>query len=75
LPALRQLREAGINAEMYPDLAKLKKQLDYADRKRIPFVVVIGPDEMATGKLAFKSMTTGTQNLRTLEEIIQQARI
>lgn len=75
LPLLRQLREAGINAEMYPDLAKLKKQLDYADRKRIPFVIVIGTDEVATGRLAFKNMATGGQESRTMEEIIQQARI
>ncbi len=75
LPLLRQLREAGINAEMYPDLAKLKKQLDYADRKGIPFVIVIGTDEMATGRLAFKNMATGQQNLRTMEEIIGQVSI
>ena len=73
LPLLRQLREAGINAEMYPDLAKLKKQLDYADRKRIPFVIVIGTDEVATGRLAFKDMATGGQESRTMEEIIGQA--
>ncbi len=75
LPLLRQLREAGISAEMYPDLAKLKKQLDYADRKSIPFVIVIGTDEMATGRLSFKNMATGQQESRTMEEIIQQARI
>jgi histidyl-tRNA synthetase len=49
LPVLRQLREAGVNSELYPDPAKLKKQLDYANAKGIPYVVLIGSNEMATG--------------------------
>ena len=61
LPLLRQLRQAGISAELYPDAAKLKKQLDYADRKGIPFVILVGSDEMQTGLLTLKNMQTGEQ--------------
>jgi histidyl-tRNA synthetase len=69
LGVLRQLRAAGLNAEMYPDAVKLKKQLDYADRKRIPFVVLIGSEEMSTGRLTLKNMQTGEQQQGTLEEL------
>lgn len=67
LPLLRQLRQAGISAEMYPDAAKLKKQLDYADRKGIPFVILIGSDEMQTGLLTLKNMQTGEQQKLNFE--------
>lgn len=66
------LREMGIAAEVYPDLSKLKKQLEYADRKKIPFTIVIGSDEMKSGTLAFKDMKTGEQHLLTLAEIISK---
>lgn len=66
LPILHQLRTNGIAAEMYPVAAKLKKQLSYADAKRIPYVVLIGEEEMANGQLSIKNMETGLQ--RTLEE-------
>ncbi|MCU0338933.1 MAG: histidine--tRNA ligase [Spirosomaceae bacterium] len=69
LGILRQLREAGFNAEMYPDAAKLKKQFDYADRKNIPFVLIIGSDEIQTGILSLKNMQTGEQQKLTLSEI------
>jgi histidyl-tRNA synthetase len=71
LPVLRQLREAGINSELYPDTAKLKKQLDYANAKGIPYVVLIGSNEMATGQLALKDMTAGTQQSLELEALIK----
>ena len=67
LPLLRQLRQAGISAELYPDAAKLKKQLDYADRKGIPFVILIGSDEMQTGLLTLKNMQTGEQQKLNFE--------
>lgn len=70
LKIVRQLREAGINAEMYPDSVKLKKQLDYADRKKVPFVLLIGSEEISTGKLTLKNMQTGEQQKVDLEEII-----
>jgi histidyl-tRNA synthetase len=54
LPLLRTAREKGINAEVFPDNAKIKKQLDYADRKKIPFVVIIGSDELQSGLLTLK---------------------
>ncbi|MFN8347974.1 MAG: histidine--tRNA ligase [Spirosomataceae bacterium] len=70
LGVLRQLREAGINAELYPDAAKLKKQFDYADRKRIPYVLIIGSDEMQTGILSLKNMQTGEQKKLGLVQIL-----
>ena len=70
LSILPKFRNAGINAEMYPDSVKLKKQLDYADRKNIPFVVLIGSEEMESGQLTFKNMKTGEQQKVTVEEII-----
>jgi histidyl-tRNA synthetase len=72
LPLLRQLRDAGHAAELYPEAAKLKKQLDYADRKRIPYVVLIGPDERAAGKLTLKNMHSGEQSLLSTEELLQR---
>ncbi|GLU52298.1 histidine--tRNA ligase [Dyadobacter frigoris] len=70
LSVLPKLREAGLNAEMYPDSVKLKKQLDYADRKNIPFVILIGSEEMSTGQLTLKNMKTGEQQKGTIEELI-----
>ncbi len=71
LKVLKQLRDAGLNAEMYPDSVKLKKQLDYADRKQIPFVVLIGSQEMESGNLTLKNMKTGEQTAATIAEIIK----
>lgn len=61
LPVLQQFREAGIAAELYPTSAKLKKQMSYADDKRIPYVVLIGSDEMQTAELTLKNMQSGDQ--------------
>ena len=72
LKVVYALREKGIASEVYPDLSKLKKQLEYADRKKIPFTIVIGSDEMKSGKLTFKNMKTGEQHLLTLSEIISK---
>jgi len=71
LSILPKFRNSGINAEMYPDSVKLKKQLDYADRKNIPFVVLIGSEEMESGQLTLKNMKTGEQQKVTVEEIIE----
>ena len=71
LKILKQLRDAGHNAEMYPDSVKLKKQLDYADRKQIPFVILIGSQEMESGNLTLKNMKTGEQTTVPIAEIIQ----
>jgi histidyl-tRNA synthetase len=70
LPMLQQLRIAGINAELYPAGAKIKKQLDYANNKNIPYVVVIGSDEMQSGLLTFKNMETGEQQKLSTEDIL-----
>ena len=72
LPLLQRARQAGINAEMYPDVTKLKKQLDYADRKRIPFVLLIGSEEMKSGQLSLKNMTTGEQETLSFEEVLER---
>jgi histidyl-tRNA synthetase len=71
LTVLPALREAGINAEMYPDAVKLKKQLDYADRKNIPFVILIGSDEIKANLFSLKNMKTGEQQKGSIEELIQ----
>ncbi len=70
LPVLQQLRDAGISAELYPEAAKLKKQLSYADQKSIPYVILIGSEEMETGKLKLRDMRQGEQHDLTVEEII-----
>lgn len=61
LPLLKQLRERGINAEIYPEAAKMKKQMGYADKKGIPFVALIGENEMEKGMVSLKNMVTGEQ--------------
>jgi histidyl-tRNA synthetase len=70
LPILQQLRKQGIAAELYPSSAKLKKQMSYADGKNIPYVILIGGDEMESGLLTFKNMETGEQEKLTIKEII-----
>lgn len=70
LPVLMQAREAGIRAEIYPDSAKMKKQMGYANSKNIPFVALVGETEMNEGKVTLKNMTTGEQTLVTPEELI-----
>jgi len=70
LPLLNSLRNKGINAEIYPEPAKMKKQMSYADNKRIPFVAIVGETEMNEGKVMLKNMKTGEQSLVTLEELL-----
>ncbi|GAF04182.1 histidine--tRNA ligase [Saccharicrinis fermentans] len=70
LKNLQKIRKAGINAELYPDAAKMKKQMTYANKKAIAFVAMAGEDEMNQGKLTLKNMTTGEQQLLTVEEVI-----
>jgi histidyl-tRNA synthetase len=69
LPLLAQLHDSGVSAEIYPDAAKMKKQLDYANRKRIPFVVLVGENEMKEGKFTLKDMSSGEQGTMTWEEV------
>ena len=70
LPILRQLREAGVNAEIFPEAAKMKKQMTWADRKNIAWVALAGESEMAEGKVTLKNMKSGDQSLVTPEEMI-----
>ena len=72
LPILQQLREAGISAELYPSAAKLKKQMSYADDKQVPYVILIGSEEMQSGLLTLKDMKSGDQQKLYLQTIISQ---
>jgi histidyl-tRNA synthetase len=72
LPLLQKLRDAGIASELYPEAAKLKKQMSYADQKNIPFVLLIGSEEMASGKLKLRDMQTGEQDELYIDDIITQ---
>lgn len=71
LTALRDLRKAGINSELYPDAAKMKKQMNYANKKGIPYVVLVGENEMNTGLLTVKNMNDGTQSNLTVLDLIK----
>ena len=72
LPWLSTLRSKGINAEIYPEPAKMKKQMSYADNKRIPFVAIVGETEMNEGKVMLKNMKTGEQQLVSKDELLAQ---
>ncbi len=67
---LFKLRDAGISCELYPEASKMKKQMQYADKNLIPFVIIIGKNEMETGKLAVKNMKTGEQVMMDAETIV-----
>ena len=72
LPIAAKVREAGIRTEIFPDAAKMKKQMSYANAKQIPFVALAGENEIAQGKVTLKNMETGEQSLVTAEEIIDK---
>ena len=72
LPILAQLRAKGICAELYPEAAKMKKQMTYADNNHIPFVALVGENEMREGKITLKNMQTGEQELVTIENIVEK---
>jgi len=67
---LKQIRNAGISCEMYPDDAKLKKQFKYADDNKIPFVVVVGEDEVKSGMWQLRNMLTGDQQAVSTDQLI-----
>jgi histidyl-tRNA synthetase len=71
LKLLANLRQAAIPSEIYPESSKLKKQMEYANRKNIPFVILTGRDEMESGLLTLKDMQSGEQKSCSLEEIIK----
>jgi histidyl-tRNA synthetase len=70
LPIINKVRAQGIRAEIYPDSAKMKKQMSYANAKQIPYVVLAGDNEMAAGKVTLKQMETGEQQMVSVEELI-----
>lgn len=72
LPMVTKLRSKGINTELYPEPVKIKKQLSYADDKKIPFAILIGEDEMKQQVYSLKNMITGEQFKCSLDEIFQK---
>ena len=71
MPIISKVRAAGIRAELYPDSAKMKKQMSYANAKQIPYVVLAGDNEIAESKVTMKNMESGEQQLVTCEELIK----
>ena len=67
-----QLRQAGINSDLYPTPAKIQKQMKYANARKVPFTITIGSNEMESGLLTLKNMETGEQVSLTLEQVIEQ---
>ena len=71
MPVVRACRAAGISTEMFPDKAKMKKQMGYANAKAIPFVALAGDNEMAENKFTLKNMETGEQSLVSADELVE----
>ena len=71
LPLIAKLRRSAVPCEIYPEAAKMKKQMIYANRKEIPFVVLAGENEIAEKKVTLKNMDTGEQQLLTIDEVIK----
>ncbi len=69
IPVVKQLREAGVPCEIYPESSKLKKQFDYADRKKIPFISIVGETEAAEGLVNIKNLSSGEQKSFKKEDI------
>ena len=65
------LRAAGISAELYPDSAKMKKQMSYANDRHIPYVAMVGETELAQGTIALKDMVQGSQQSLTIEQVVE----
>ncbi|MEI5983524.1 UNVERIFIED_CONTAM: hisS [Trichonephila clavipes] len=72
LPLLYQLRDAGIAAELYPAAVKLKKQMSYADAKQVPYVLLIGDEEVRSGELSLKNMESGEQEKLGIAALIEK---
>ena len=70
LPVVGRLRSAGVRTELFPDAAKMKKQMSYANAKQIPFVALAGENEINEGKFTLKNMLTGEQQLVSAEELL-----
>ena len=74
MQVLAQVRAAGIRAEIFPDASKMKKQMSYANAKGIPFVALVGENEMNEGKVTLKNMESGEQCLLTPAELVAAIR-
>ncbi len=74
LKAINKLRLQGINAELYPDAAKMKKQMTYANKRAVPYVVLVGDEEITSNTYTLKNMNTGDQNKVTLEDLLLKTR-
>lgn len=72
LPFIAQLRAIGIRIELYPEAAKIKKQMSYADAKNIPFVAIVGETEMAENRVTLKNMISGEQRMMIWDELLAQ---
>lgn len=72
LPLLKILRDNGVNSEIYPDSAKMNKQMTYANNKNIPFVILVGENEMQKGVLTVKNMVSGEQLEMKFDELLQK---
>ena len=72
LPIAKAAREAGVRTEVYPDCAKMKKQMNYANAKHVAFVALAGENEIAQGKITLKNMLTGEQKLITPSELLNE---
>ena len=75
MPLVSQLRQAGIATELFPDKVKMKKQMNYANAKHIPFVVLAGESEIAQQKLTLKNMETGEQQMLSADEIVSKLHV
>ncbi len=71
MKSMKWLRNKGVRSEMFPSSAKLKKQMNYANNKQIPFVILVGEEEIEQGTFKLKNMTTGEQNTCNQEELIR----
>ena len=71
LSLVKKLRDNNINSELYPSAEKIKKQMNYANNKGVQYVVMVGEDEMKSGKLSIKNMQTGDQEKMNISELIK----
>ena len=69
IPVVKSLREAGVACEIYPEQTKLKKQFDYADKKAIPFLSIVGGNEVAEGVINVKNLSTGEQKSFSKDDV------
>ncbi|WP_347925434.1 histidine--tRNA ligase [Pontimicrobium sp. SW4] len=74
LKAIKALREKGFNAELYPDTAKMKKQMTYANRRDIPYVVLVGEEELKNNQYTLKEMSSGEQQKCSLDELLNKVK-